>query len=494
MSLIQIEHLYFTYDGGSEPVFEDLDLQLDTDWKLGLVGRNGRGKTTLLRLLEGGLEHRGQIRTGLACRRFPCAVRETEVPVSQVLRDISPEAEEWQLVRELSLLGLDEEVLERTFSTLSGGEQTRVLLSALFLDEGSWPMLDEPTDHLDEEGRELLAQYLSHSRRGFLLVSHDRAFLDRCVDHVLALNRTGPELVKGNFSVWYQEKQDRDRREQAQNQQLKGEIRRLEQAARRTSAWSDQVEKTKYASKNSGLRPRPGLCGPQVGQDDEEGQEPGEPAGVCHPGEGGSAPRRGAGRAPEAGPPGVPQRPPAGAGPRLHRLRGRACVRRGQLLPEPGGAAVPGGEEWERQDQPAPADPGGGSAPHGDRAAGRWPGDLLCLPKGGPSAGSPSGLPGGGGIDATRFMTILRKLDFPRAAFEGEMGAYSAGQKKKVLLAASPSRSAHLYVWDEPLNFVDLFSRIQMEELLLEYRPTPAVRGARRGIPGAGGHPAGVPV
>ena len=134
MSLIRIEHLYFTYDGGSEPVFEDLDLQLDTDWKLGLVGRNGRGKTTLLRLLEGGLEHRGQIRTGLACRRFPCAVRETEVPVSQVLRDISPEAEEWQLVRELSLLGLDEEVLERTFSTLSGGEQTRVLLSALFLD------------------------------------------------------------------------------------------------------------------------------------------------------------------------------------------------------------------------------------------------------------------------------------------------------------------------------------------------------------------------
>ena len=76
------------------------------------------------------------------------------------------------------------------------------------------------------------------------------------------------------------------------------------------------------------------------------------------------------------------------------------------------------------------------------------------------------------GIDATQFMTILRKLDFPRAASEGEMGAYSAGQKKKVLLAASLCRSAHLYVWDEPLNFVDLFSRIQMEELLLEYRPT----------------------
>ncbi len=218
--------------------------------------------------------------------------------MSQVLRDISPEAEEWQLVRELSLLGLDEEVLERTCSTLSGGEQTRVLLSALFLDEGSWPMLDEPTDHLDEEGRELLAQYLSHSRRGFLLVSHDRAFLDRCVDHVLALNRTGPELVKGNFSVWYQEKQDRDRREQAQNQQLKGEIRRLEQAARRTSAWSDQVEKTKYASKNSGLRPDRGYVGHKSAKMMKRAKslESRQESAIRE--KGGSAPRRGAGRAP----------------------------------------------------------------------------------------------------------------------------------------------------------------------------------------------------
>ena len=71
MSLIQIEHLYFTYDGGSEPVFEDLDLQLETDWKLGLVGRNGRGKTTLLRLLEGGLEYRGQ-RSGSWSGSCPC--------------------------------------------------------------------------------------------------------------------------------------------------------------------------------------------------------------------------------------------------------------------------------------------------------------------------------------------------------------------------------------------------------------------------------------
>ena len=59
MSKITIQDLYFTYDGDHAPVFEGLDLQLDTSWKLGLVGRNGRGKTTLLRLLAGELEGRG---------------------------------------------------------------------------------------------------------------------------------------------------------------------------------------------------------------------------------------------------------------------------------------------------------------------------------------------------------------------------------------------------------------------------------------------------
>ena len=52
------------------------------------------------------------------------------------------------------------------------------------------------------------------------------------------------------------------------------------------------------------------------------------------------------------------------------------------------------------------------------------------------------------------------------------MGEYSAGQQKKVLIAASLCQSAHLYLWDEPLNYIDLFSRMQIEELLLEYRPT----------------------
>ncbi|MDN8760363.1 ATP-binding cassette domain-containing protein, partial [Staphylococcus aureus] len=68
--------------------------------------------------------------------------------------------------------------------------------------------------------------------------------------------------------------------------------------------------------------------------------------------------------------------------------------------------------------------------------------------------------------------TILRKLDFNREQFDKNMVDFSAGQKKKVLIAKSLCESAHLYIWDEPLNYIDIFSRIQIEKMILEYCPT----------------------
>jgi lincosamide and streptogramin A transport system ATP-binding/permease protein len=75
-------------------------------------------------------------------------------------------------------------------------------------------------------------------------------------------------------------------------------------------------------------------------------------------------------------------------------------------------------------------------------------------------------------IDESLFKAILRKLDFSRTQFEKDMHGFSSGQKKKVLLAASLCEKAHIYIWDEPLNFIDVLSRIQIEELLCEYQPT----------------------
>ncbi|WP_249284442.1 ATP-binding cassette domain-containing protein [Luoshenia tenuis] len=74
-------------------------------------------------------------------------------------------------------------------------------------------------------------------------------------------------------------------------------------------------------------------------------------------------------------------------------------------------------------------------------------------------------------IDESLFLTILRKLDFSRLQFEKDMADFSAGQKKKVLLAASLAKPAHLLLWDEPLNYIDILSRSQLEEAILRDRP-----------------------
>lgn len=78
----------------------------------------------------------------------------------------------------------------------------------------------------------------------------------------------------------------------------------------------------------------------------------------------------------------------------------------------------------------------------------------------------------GSGIDRTLFLTLLRKLNFTREQFEKDMADFSAGQKKKVVLARSLAERAHLYIWDEPLNYIDVLSRMQIERLICECTPT----------------------
>ncbi len=471
MSQITIQNLYFTYEGDHTPVFEGLNLQLDTNWKLGLVGRNGRGKTTLLRLLEGEVEGRGTISLPQRCLLWPKPVQDLSRRTLDLLLEGVPPGEEWRLSWELSKLGLGEGALERPFSTLSGGEQTRALLAALFLDEGAYPMIDEPTNHLDGPGRALVAGYLRGLDRGFLLVSHDRAFLDGCVDHILALNQTGPELVRGSFSSWFRDKEDRDRGEAARNEKLKGEIRRLEQAAKRASGWSDKLEKTKHGTRNSGLRPDRGFIGHKSAKMMQRAKniEDRQQLAIQEK----STLLKDVERADS-----LKLTPLVYHSVRLLEARDLSIAYPGMTgkavcftLSQGGRLCLDGSNGGGKSSLLRLAL--GEEVPHTGtlfRAAGLA---ISYVPQ------KADHLRGGlldwaeeQGVDRTRFLTVLRKLDFSRELFQRDMRKYSAGQQKKVLLAASLCQSAHLYVWDEPLNYVDLFSRMQIEELLLEYRPT----------------------
>ena len=249
MSLINVNHLTFYYDNGVDNIFEDVSFQIDTDWKLGFIARNGRGKTTFLNLLMGKYEYRGSIQANEPFDYFPFEVTDMSQDTVSVLEGIYPDYEFWKVCRELSLLQVSSEVLFRPFSTLSNGEQTKVMLAMLFSMENHFLLLDEPTNHLDMPTRKLLGDYLK-TKKGFILVSHDRNLLDACIDHVLVINRTNIEVCQGNFSTWWENKKRQDAFEASENERLKKDIHRLKEAARQAHEWADKVEATKIGRKS----------------------------------------------------------------------------------------------------------------------------------------------------------------------------------------------------------------------------------------------------
>ena len=475
MSLIDVQNLTFAYDGSYENIFENVSFQIDTDWRLGFVGRNGRGKTTFLRLLLGQYPYQGKISASVDFAYFPYPVEEPERTVVEVAERLSPGGETWELERELAGLELGGEVLDRPYGSLSHGERTKVLLAILFLGEERFLLIDEPTNHLDLHGREVLSRYL-RGKRGYLLVSHDRAFLDGCVDHILAINRADITLQKGNFSTWWENKRRQDAFELAQDQRLRKDIRRLESAARQSRAWADRVESEKIGAIEH--RERYNECGGRayIGEQSRRMQQ-----------------RR----------------------KNLERRQQRAIEEKSALLKNREReetlklTQLPYHKKRLLEVRDLTVDYGSGpvfrdlsfSLESGERLAilgpnGRGKSSVLKLLHGekiphtgrvdlgsqlavsyvsqdtSALSGSLWDLAESAGIDQSLFLTILRKLDFSRSQFEKDIADFSSGQKKKVLLARSLSERAHLFLWDEPMNFIDVLSRVQIEELLTEYRPT----------------------
>ena len=474
MALISVQNLTFGYDGSPELLFEDVSFQIDTNWRLGFVGRNGRGKTTLLRLLMGDYEYRGSILAPMGFDYFPFSVDDEWATGEEIAAQICPGLQNWRLLREIAALELEEGVLYRPYLTLSNGERTKLLLSALFLRENRFLLIDEPTNHLDLHGREVLSRYL-RTKKGFILVSHDQAFLDGCIDHVLSINRATVEVQRGNCTTWLETRRLQDEFELAKNARLKKEISRLEQTAREKAAWADKSEREKIGfdpsvtEKSMGRRPylaakskkankrAKAIAGRQEAAIEEK-------SGLLKNIE------------------------------KADSLHLPCLPYRAELLAELRDVTVDYGEgpvfapfslqirQGDRVNLAGPNGAGkssllrlltGAAAPSGGSL--HLAGGLVIsyLPQ---DAGGLRGMARDfaeeNGLDLTMFLTFLRKLDFPRSQFEKPMEQFSMGQKKKVLLAKSLCEPAHLYLWDEPLNYIDLLSRGQIEELLLESKPT----------------------
>ena len=474
MSLINISHLTFAYNGSYDNIFTDVSFQIDTDWKLGFCGRNGRGKTTFLKLLMGLYEYQGTITASVRFEYFPYHVEDTAQNTLEILSTIAPEAQLWQIQKELSLLAVTEEVLNRPFSTLSNGEQTKTLLAGLFLRENSFLLIDEPTNHLDMAARQIIARYLN-SKSGFILVSHDRAFLDECIDHILSINKTNIEIQNGNFSTWQHNKQLQDEFELKENERLKKDISRLEAAARRTASWSDNAERRKVGIDPNKVDNKFGYAPKQAAKAKKMMSRS---KAIKERQQGSIEEKSKLLRNIEEAEP-LKLRPLTYFTNRLLSVEnlsvaydGREIFRDMTFTLEQGDRiALIGGNGCGKSSLLRLIC--GDEIPHSGRVD---PGSRLIIsyvPQ------ETSFLTGDldeyacqFNIDRTLLRTILRKLDFARVQFEKDMRDYSAGQKKKVLLARSLCEQAHLYIWDEPLNYIDVLSRMQIEELILAYKPS----------------------
>lgn len=467
MALIDIKNLRFEHLGSLEPIFEDLDLSLDTDWKLGFIGRNGYGKTTFLKLLMGEYPYEGSIFKPIDMVYFPYNISDKEIMTVELLEGLEPNLELWKLEKEMNLLEVDIDRLYERFSILSGGEQTKVLLALLFAVEDRFLLIDEPTNHLDTHGRKVVADYLN-SKKGFILVSHDREFINNIVDHVLTIEKNKIVLQKGNYDTWAENKELEDRFELEKNEKLIRDIRRLKKSAREKAIWSDKVEATKIGF------------------------------GPCDRGYIGHMAAK-------------------------MMKRSKSIEKRYERQIEEKEKLLKNIEEIDRLDMNVlnhhakeylnlenfsivyndknifkPIDfiveSGDCIVLSGDNGTGKssilkailgenisYDGNLH-IAKGLKTSyisqkfdfvkGSINDYVENNQLDKTMFLTILRKLGFSRAQFEIDIENFSMGQKKKILLANSICDSAHLFIWDEPLNYIDVISRIQIENMILEYSPT----------------------
>ena len=489
MAQINVIHLTFGYEGSFDTIFENVSFSIDTAWKLGLLGRNGKGKTTFLRLLQGRYEYEGTISTSTMFDYFPYPVQERELErtAAELMEKWKTGAELWRVLCELETLGLEAELLYRSFGTLSQGERTKVMLAVLFSGENDFLLIDEPTNHLDGDSREVVKKYLA-SKKGFILVSHDRDLLDACIDHVLVLNRQTIEVQTGNFSSWWENKQRQDHFSRMENEKCLKEIGKLQEAADRSGRWAQKNENTKIGfdpkrepdrcistrsyigAKTKKMESRVRNYEKRIEREikEKEGllQDVENPVDlklmplVHH--------KERLIRAYELGLRYEDADRWLFEGMQFELCRGErmflaganGCGKSSLIKAILESAQATGQDAAGRLCRKGTLETASGLViSYVQQDTGFLQGSLreFCRDR---------------KLEESLFRALLRKLDLEREQFVKNMEEYSEGQKKKVLIAASLMTSAHLYIWDEPLNYIDVFSRMQIEKLILYYEPT----------------------
>lgn len=288
---------------GVDKIFENVTFDVKTKDKIGLIGRNGTGKTTLMKIMAGKENYQiGQVnkRKGLTMgylEQIPsydeentvldvlneafCSLNEIKLQMEQLeksfdtlkdnelhvainkyssLHDTYEASGGYNIKEKLSriLQGLEisEDMQKRQFNMLSGGEKTRVILGKILLEEPELLLLDEPSNHLDIKSVEWLEEYLNAYNGSLVIVSHDRYFLDRVVNKIIELESDGADIYYGSYSKYVAEKELRflQAMKEYENQQRK--IKKMEEQIQRYRIWGEMRDSDKMYKRAKELEKR----------------------------------------------------------------------------------------------------------------------------------------------------------------------------------------------------------------------------------------------
>lgn len=307
-TLVRFKHVSFQYPGQKAPLFEDVSFSLCSGERVGLLGPNGSGKTTLLRLIFGdiqgtGIKKQGNLNSNkkfepvegevfrytnriAMVEQNKCLVEENADVMSFLitnsrLRELFERVRQMErngvpdpiayaetinefamlggfeiietLKRSLVSWGLTKDIIEKPLGTLSGGEQRLIYLLKEFLKRAELYLLDEPTNFLDDHCREILSKAINFTDSTFLIVSHDRWFLDQVVTRILEIERRKVLIYSGNYTIFYETKQRERLEKQREARKIEHKIRHLREVQRRYRIWGMRKEKEKIGAGDKGF-------------------------------------------------------------------------------------------------------------------------------------------------------------------------------------------------------------------------------------------------
>lgn len=504
MSKITINKMSYHYEDFYNPVYENINLIIKTDWKLGLIGRNGRGKTTLLKLLSGKLEPtEGNITLPMEVEYFPYAIECGYTKTIDIIKEnigklksmeeamdeiISANDEarfdeystlqeqyleldgyeiESKILKEMDEMQLDASLLDREFETLSGGEKTRIMLLTLFLRKKTFILLDEPTNHLDERGKASVVNYLK-KKKGFIVVSHDRSFLDEVIDHVISINKSDITIEKGNYTSWKHNKDKKEEYEFRTRERLEEEIAQLERSAKSNRTWADIGNMQKYQYAGNGRANGVETYMRQAKRSEARVQD-----NI-------NMKKQLLQNYEEVKPLGMHQKDDLEAEcfVQIKELNFKYADSQKQILKGFNYEINKGDRIWVKGKN------GAGKSTLLKLLSGELTSEAIIHTEGlqiarvGQEPTWKKGYIKDGFKEIvnspvyTRFLELCDYFELPESFLERPLETFSSGELKKVNIARTLAEDNHMILFDEPLNYMDTYFSEQLEQAILKYKPT----------------------